>query len=252
MAHEKRFFAESIDPETKKVTFSDRDAAHMKRSLRLSAGDSVTAVGHDGALYEVVLEELRRRGAAGRLVMQLPDETPAENYVDIWLVQGLPKGRQKMDLIVRQSTEVGVDHILFVPTKRSNATLSGERVADREERWDRVAREASTQSRRLRLPTVDYCETIEDVLDALPAGCGMLVAWENDQNTGICEAVEHLGPDAATVALFIGPEGGFAASECEFLQSRGAITFHLGDTVLRSETAAPVVTALLRHELGLM
>lgn len=252
MAHEIRFFAESIDVETGKVTFSAGDAVHMKRSLRLVPGNHVTAVSPDGTLYETKLETIAGTGSTGALVKQLPGVPGATGGTELWLVQGLPKGRRKTDLIVRQTTEVGVDHILFVPTERSNAVLEARRAVERVDRWNRVAREAASQSRRRSLPSTDYNRSIHDTFDVLPEGCGMLVAWEDSCETGVRDAVAGLGHDPAAVAVFVGPEGGFSDSEIEMLKSRGAETFHLGDTVMQTDTAAPIVTALVRHELGLM
>ena len=133
MTHERRFFAETFDPGSGRITFSACDAAHMKRSLRLHRGSRIVAVDKEGAEYEVELETLTARDATARIVMQLC-EPPAAG-IDLWLIQALPKGRQKADLIVRQTTEIGVDHIRFVQTERSETRLRGDRVPDRLERW---------------------------------------------------------------------------------------------------------------------
>jgi len=248
--HERRFFAETVDEARGRVSFSARDAAHMRRALRLHRGSTVVAVNDMGAAFEVQLETLTDRSAEGRIVTNLSG--PATAGVQVWLIQALPKGRHKTDLIVRQTTEVGVDHVRFVATERSNAVLRDDRVTDRIERWTRVAREAAAQSRRSIVPSVGVNDSLDAAVDNLPAGCAMLVAWEDEPDMDLNVCIERLAPDQPAVAVFIGPEGGFSPTECEFLKSAGAKTFRLGSTVLRTETAAPVVTALVRHELGLM
>jgi len=250
MVHERRFFVESFEADGGRVTFSEHDAAHMRRSLRLHRGSRIVAVTDEGAEYEVELETVTDRTARGRIVMQLSGPVPVG--IEVWLIQSLPKGRHKTDLIVRQTTEVGVDHIRFVPTERSNAVLREERVPDRLDRWKRVAREAAAQSRRSCVPTVGVLDSLDAAVDELPESCAMLAAWEDEPDTGLAECIEKIGSDPGSIAVFVGPEGGFSAGECKFLKSAGARTFRLGSTILRSETAAPVITALVRHELGLM
>ena len=250
MAHERRFFVESSEIDGGRVAFSEHDAAHMRRSLRLHKGSRIVAVTDTGAEYEVELETVTDRIARGKIVMQLSG--PVSVGLEIWLVQSLPKGRHKTDLIVRQTTEVGVDHIRFVPTERSNAVLREDRVEARLDRWKRVAREAASQSRRSRVPTVGVQDSLDAVVDELPEACAMLVAWEDEPDTGLAEIIKKIGSDPGSIAVFVGPEGGFSTGECEFMKSVGARTFRLGSTVLRSETAAPVITALVLHELGLM
>jgi len=250
MTHERRFFAESLDAARGRVTFSEHDAGHMRRSLRLHSGSRVVAVDETGAAYEVELETVTDRRAAGRIVMRLSQAEPVTT--EMWLVQGLPKGRQKTDLIVRQATEVGVDHIRFVPTERSNAVLRQDRAADRLDRWSRVVREAAAQCRRSRVPTVGVYDSLDEAAGALPDGCAMLVAWEDEPDADLTECIERVGAEPNAVAVFIGPEGGFSTAECELLKAAGGHAFRLGSTVLRTETAAAVITALVRHHLGLM
>jgi len=250
MTHERRFFAETFDTGSGRVTFSAPDAAHMKRSLRLHPGSRIVAVDKCGAEYEVELKTLTAREARATVVKQLSEPSPVRT--DLWLIQALPKGRHKADLIVRQTTEIGIDHIRFVRTERSETRLHEDRVPYRVERWNRVAREAASQSRRLRVPSVGVHSSLDAAIDELPEACGGLVAWEDEPTAGLAECVRQLGPEPAAVAIFVGPEGGFSPAECEFLESRRARPFRLGSTVLRTETAAPVVTALVRYELGLM
>jgi len=250
MTHESRFFVESFEVDGGRVAFSEHDAVHMRRSLRLHSGSRIVAVTDEGAEYEVEIETVTDRAAHGRIVMQLSGPVPVG--IEVWLVQSLPKGRHKTDLIVRQTTEVGVDHIRFVPTERSNAVLREERVPDRLDRWKRVAREAAAQSRRSRVPSVGVLASLDAAVGDLPEGCAVLVAWEDEPDAGLAECIKWIGAEPAAIAVFVGPEGGFSAGECELLKAAGARTFRLGSTVLRTETAAPVVTALVRYELGLM
>ncbi|MCD6287595.1 MAG: 16S rRNA (uracil(1498)-N(3))-methyltransferase [Candidatus Hydrogenedentes bacterium] len=221
----------------------------MKRSLRLRSGDSVTVADGSDRVYEVELTSVSSSFAEGQIVTQL-HETGV--MPDVWLVQGLPKGRQKADGIVRQTTEVGVGGIVFARTDRSNASLPADRTAERIERWTRVAREAASQSRRIRVPSIHYHETLTSAVECLPPGCFMLVAREDESKTGLRESIKGIGAETRNVAVFVGPEGGFSEEEHAFLDSMNAHAFHMGATILRTETAAVVATALVRHELGLM
>jgi 16S rRNA (uracil1498-N3)-methyltransferase len=197
----------------------------------------VTGVSAD-AVTAVVLERSSTAGAARPRVL---------------LAFGVSKGG-KNDDIVEGGTEVGVTAFLPVLTQRSIVKLDADKRLDRAQRWQRVALAASKQSKRSSIPEVRDPADFAQALTSLAACELILVAWEDASaaSQGIRAAIAAAGPLApdATVALVVGPEGGFTAEEVRALAAIGAVEVTLGDTILRAETAAVVAAALVVHELG--
>ena len=137
----------------------------------------------------------------------------------------LVKG-SKPELVIQKLTEIGIDHIVVLAAERTIVKWDDAKVAKATDRWNRIVREASMQSHRVRLPTVD---------GVVPAA-----AFLAGSNARIAH-FDGRPVDATDQVIAIGPEGGWAPSELEVAGERVS----LGDTVLRAETAAICAGALL-------
>lgn len=223
---------------------------HLARVTRVRAGDRVTAF--DGLGRERHAEVT----AVGRGSVQLSWLGPAlagvaADAARVRWIQGIPKG-DKMDLIVRQATELGVAAIVPVFTARSVPREQPERWAPRRERWERIAEEASRQSGRADVPTVELPQPLSALWRVAPTDrVARLVAWE-----GAVAPLRAAVDGAGTVASFevlAGPEGGFEPAEVEVARNAGFVPVSLGPRILRAETtAAALLSALsvLRGDLS--
>src|SRR5262249_48873907 len=120
--------------------------------------------------------------------------------------------------------------------------------AERRERWRRIAREAAEQSGRGRVPEVgEPRNLVEAVAEALATSVVML-AHEFDESCPLRHVLTRLGR-AGQVSIFVGPEGGYTAGEVAQARAGGAHVVSLGPRVLRTETASPVLAALVLYEL---
>lgn len=254
-----RFFLESAAEgggaarEGSRLALSDRDVHHARDVLRLGPGEEIVVVAPDGIARVVRVTAI---GAAieAETVRELPRSTEPR----VWLVAGLAKG-ERTDLAVRMAVEIGVEGVVPVATARTVVRLDEERLRARGDRLRRVALEAAKQSQRAHVPVVTDPIALSDLASALPAGCRVLVAWEGPREPptgagaarGVASALASADADARTpVAVVVGPEGGLERAEVALLEADGAHVFGLGDTVLRSETAAVVACALALFELG--
>ncbi|TVR04101.1 MAG: 16S rRNA (uracil(1498)-N(3))-methyltransferase [Spirochaetaceae bacterium] len=216
---------------------------HLCHVRRTAAGSVLDAIDEHGGRYEVVVVAVH---AAFCEIDVFPaprrDEPTLPRLV---LYQGLPKGR-KLDQIIRQCTEAGIDEIRpFVSRYTVVETRGDERGARKRERWAAVAREAVQQSGRGTVPRI-----FEPVpLDGIPAigepdSVGLLF-----HEAPLAQAAlhEYLTGSPQTVAMVVGGEGGLAPDEVDFLIGEaGYRPVFLGPTVLRTETAAIYALAAVR------
>ena len=247
----RRFFAppESFSRE-QTVTLSGDEAQHMRGVLRLKPGDEVFVFDGEGNEYRCRIESLRRDEAALAVLEKLDAKSP-ESPLEIVLALGLVKG-EKFDLVVQKATELGVARIVPVMTKLSDIRLRDERDAARRTlRWRRIAQEAAKQSGRAVVPTIDEPVTFDSLLENCSTGEGsaLCLMFAERDGEGLMEAIEAVQRPQSVTAL-VGPEGGWTDEEIESARRAGWRIVTLGGRILRAETAAITVAALLQHTCG--
>lgn len=242
MAH--RFFIEGAVPAEGALPLAPSDVHHLRDVLRLTVGDVVVLAGSDGS-WQVRLADI------GDVVTGKREAAvPAPVVPPVTLVQGIAKG-ERMDMVMRQATEIGVARIVPLRAERSIVRLDAAKSASRTERWRRIAAEAAKQCQRADVPVVTEPVSVAALAPALSASA-IIVCWEEAPDAdGIAATLDALAVDAARdVAVVIGPEGGLTAAEVETLVASGARVASLGPTVLRTETAGVLAAALAIHERG--
>ena len=227
-----------------RVTFGAAAAHHLGRVLRATVGDLVQAVAADGALLSVRLTAIAPRRAEGQVVGRARLDT--ESPLRLTLAQAVPKG-DKMEGIVRMTTELGVSRLIPLLTERTVVRLEPARWAARLTRWQRVAREAAQQSGRAAVPEITPLRALSSWRPD-PEGDGLLICFWEEEPAGL-EGRLPAGPCPAAT-LIVGPEGGLTAEEVRGLIDVGALVAGLGPRVLRTETAGAVAVALLQSRYG--
>jgi 16S rRNA (uracil1498-N3)-methyltransferase len=222
-----KFFGERITQDL--ISLSPEDSHHALRVLRLRPGDTVrvSAQGlHFNALLEVDNQQVRAR---------ILDELASnESRTRITLYQGWPKG-DKLDQIVRQSTELGV--AAFVPVLFARCVARPDQAGKRLERLNKIAREAAMQSERTIIPPVLAPISAAELPTRLQKHALALVLYENERHQTLASVLNG----QADLALVIGPEGGLTAEE---VAAMGAQPVTLGPRVLRTETAGIAAIAM--------
>jgi len=216
------------------------DARHLTQVLRVEAGQ-LFEISDNRSVYLAEIESTRKSQVKFRVLEQLPDppqETP------VHLIAALFKF-DRLEMMLEKATELGVTSVHFVRAERSDKGLekAGEK---RIERWRRIVLEASQQSRRLRLPELHEPVKLRDAL-GLPASRRLFL----DEDRSGVSVLESIGEGVQSVALMVGPEGGWADHERQVAREAGWTSVSLGDRILRAETAAitalAVVNAALRR-----
>ena len=218
----------------------------MAAVLRLSPGDLVIAADGHGHDYTVRLESLGE--AATGPVLGVSDNR-REPPLAITLLQGILKG-DKMETIVRAATELGVTRVLPVIRARTVVRLEPGRWRERSRRWQRVAREAAKQCGRAVVPDVEMPRSLGDWLTATAEENGLRLCFWEGQAPPLGHILESLTAPPTAALIVVGPEGGLAREEVEAASAVGFATASLGTRILKSETAAPAILAILQFRFG--
>ena len=220
------------------ITLSGAPFHHLCRVLRMPVGAEVMVGDGCGLWLRCRIERVEKECA--RLAV-CERECRRDAALEVHLQQGLPKG-DKLELVLQKATELGAARLTPVLTARSVPVRDAAREGRRLERWQRIVTEATRQCGRAQVPRVDAPLPLEQALLQVDAEM-RLVAWEEGgRNLG--SLVENFPP--LSVAVLIGPEGGFAASEVALAQGFGFLPVTLGPRILRTETAGMVLAAWLQ------
>lgn len=234
-----RFFVSVNQVQGDAVTFSAEQWHQLHAVLRLRIGEIVRVF--DGAQHVDRSVELIGP-ASGRVVDVRPQ--PPEPSTRLVAYPALLQ-RDKFEIVLQKLTEVGAAAI--VPVLTARALVRQPPDDRRQARWEAILREATEQCGRgvvpVLLPLLDFQPAIER---ALGEGT-VVVAYEGERRRTLREA---LAGARRTVSIFVGPEGGYAPEEATAARESGAQLVTLGPRILRTETASPLLGALVLYELG--
>jgi 16S rRNA (uracil1498-N3)-methyltransferase len=234
-------------------------ARYLRVVLRLREGDEFRAFDTSGVEYRVklVLEDGEAQGEIVETLAARPG--PA---VEVTLYQGLPKGK-RLPLIIQKCTELGLARLVPVQTARSQVKIDEREAEGKASRWQKIAAEAAEQSGRALPPVVEQALNWRQALaDWQERGEPGLLLDETLANEtlaneplagetqrGLRQALSELG-HPAKLSVFVGPEGGFAPHEASSAREAGLTPVSMGPRILRTETAAMVICALVMYEYG--
>ena len=220
------------------------DALGHLRAVRLERGERVVFVDEEGASFETTFLALEGDAVSVCDVHRADLELP----YDVTLFQGVSKG-DRMDLVMRAGCELGLSGIVPIRTARCVVRLDERKAAARAQRWRKIARPAAEQSGRQTVPDIPCPLSFPEALERARGLDVVLCPYEDATSGSVASARAGVDP-SARVGLFVGPEGGFALDEVEALSGLGARIVTLGPTILRTETAGVVASALVIYELG--
>jgi len=233
-----RFFIRKENIHDADATIAGQEFEHLRRVLRLTVGDSVTLFDDTGWEYEAVIRSLH--ADRGELAISRAYQAGRDSPLALTLALGLTKG-EKMDFVVEKATELGVASILPFTSSFTVPKLDGKKIANRTERWQKIALSGAKQCGRNRVPEIlPLCE-FRHMVDGAGASQLKLLFWEKETARSLRQAHEA-NATAAVILIAVGPEGGFSSAEAQLAAARDFYLVHLGRRILRAETAA--VTAL--------
>jgi 16S rRNA (uracil1498-N3)-methyltransferase len=235
-----RFFVSPDAIGATEILLTGADAHHASRVLRLAVGDAVTVLDGAGRVIAAHVATV----AAREVVLAIRSETREVPVgPPITLVQALPKG-DKLDWIVQKATELGVQAVWPVVTRRCVVRLDAARSQARLRRWEAIAREAAEQCERPDLPAIHPVAEV-GALAWGPDHCVFILA-ERARGAALAASLPPSPP--AAIWVLVGPEGGWEPGEREALEARGAVPVSLGPRILRTETAGLAALAVIQAQ----
>ena len=238
------FYIEKSDITENTAVITGEEAQHISRVLRMKKGDCVTLCDGEGMFYEAVLSDFSDKSVVAEITSSRRAETEPE--VQLTIFQSVPKN-PKLETIVQKLTEIGAVRIVPVDTKRAVAKLDKSAKVDR---LRKIAREAAKQSKRGIVPEVTDAISFKNAVKMAGEADLSIIAYEEEVETSLKTALSGKSPK--TVAVMIGPEGGFEKDEVALAKESGLISVTLGKRILRTETAPLTIASAILYELGEM
>ena len=230
----------SQDPVDGQFLVEGSQAHHLVKVVRIRPGEKLRVSIDSGHNYICQALEVND----GKLTVEILEEVPSTELPNkIYLFQAIPKG-DRMETIIEKCVELGVYEIIPVAMKNCIVKLDEKKKKTRVQRYRAIATSAAEQSKRSIVPGISQVMTFKEALDyadqldvrLLPYECknGMLDTYAALANINRGDSI----------GVFIGPEGGFDASEIEASKDR-VTQISLGSRILRTDTAAICTLSML-------
>lgn len=236
-----RFFIDKKDIVDGVATLSGEDASHIALSLRMTVGERLTLCDKEGCDYDGEIVSVSRESVTLSVSSVSPSESEPPYFVRLY--QCLPKG-DKLETVIQKAVECGVCEIVPVQSSRCIVKMKPEDVRKKLLRYNRIAEEAAKQSGRGRIPAVRAPLSYKEAIAEMKAADTAFLCYENEDGTTLATMLRARGA-SESVAFLIGPEGGLSSEEVALAAENGVPSVSLGKRILRTETAAPFVLAVL-------
>lgn len=234
----RRFYAAAVDSNRKKITLDQEETKHLRDVLRLAVGANVAAFDGAGREFLCSVELIEKKQTTLQIVEEINPRV-AESPLNLTLAVALLKG-EKFDLAVQKAVELGVTTLAPLNTKRADVRLKD--AEKKLTRWRKIALEAAKQSGRAKLMTVETPIDFERFIRAA-GGTRILFSERGGASFSQIETSEK-------ITAVVGAEGGWEDSEIEAARRNEFQIVTLQGRILRAETAAIAVAAILQNQFG--
>jgi 16S rRNA (uracil1498-N3)-methyltransferase len=239
------FFIPSSDVHGTEITLTGDLFHHLRASLRVKVRECLLLTDEQRRRYRVEVLEVAQHGLTVRILDQ--QEGPAEMGQAVVLAQALLKG-DHMDWVVQKASELGVRTILPLVSRHGVVRPQAARIAAQVSRWQRIAIEAAQQSEQWQAPQVLEPVESKHFFSTRTAACSLILAERRE--AAALSRVPLPALLTESVALIIGPEGGWAEEELTMALAHGYRAVSLGAHILRADTAAVTALSIVQSRLG--
>ncbi len=237
-----RYFCADDNIKNNTVKVIGGDAKHLKTILRAEEGQFISVV-TESSEFKAEIIEIDKDEIVCEIVEKININN--ESKINITLVQGIPK-QTKMETIIQQNVELGVKSFIPLITERTVVKLNDkDREQKKLDRWRKIAKESSKQSKRNIIPTVEDIVTVKELVERLKnEDAEIIVPYELEDMKILKDVLSITKQD---YYIIIGPEGGFDIKEIEMFKEAGAHIVTLGKRILRTETAGVVASSVVMY-----
>jgi len=237
-----RFYCPEADFSKSPVVITDtHEIHHIKDVLRLKKGSLVQIFNAKSEQADAVIEQVNEAAVLVHVkTVQKSEGTKAK----IILACAPPK-KGKFEFIIEKCTELGVDEIIPLKTKRTEVVFKDDQWPGKLKRFEAVAVNAAKQSKRTKVPHIYPMTSLPQVLKTLDPDAVHLFPSLHNHSKHIADVLLKAGKQKP-VTIFIGPEGDFTPDELDSAVKHGCVPVSLGESVLKVETAAIVTVALVK------
>jgi len=242
----RRFFVEEIKGAIGgSCVIAGSEARHILKVLRMGRGDAFVLMDRAGNRYSAIIESVKGEEVVVKLEERLP--VPESPVLEITLCQAVLKSSH-MDYLIEKTSELGVRRVLPFTSERTVVKIDAS--ANKVRRWADIAISAAKQSNRGVpadvTPPVSFHDMLKQYKDA---DCLKTILWEREDSRDLKELMRPSAPGMHFIGM-VGPEGGFSPDEVSEAVDSGFIPVSLGRRILRAETAAITLVAVVQYEWG--
>jgi len=240
------FFIQSNRIANRTVTIDGPLFTHLSKSLRIREGETIWVGDEHRVRYHVRIDRLDSHSLQASI--QETVAGPSTSQAPIVLAQAILKG-DRMNWVIQKATELGVTAIIPLLTTRVIARTPAGRTRTVRERWQRIALDAAQQSEQWAFPDVTPPMTLSELFQHIPdAGLRCALLERTAERSLSSLSIDHTFQ--GTIALVVGPEGGWTQEEVQEILDQRFQAVSLGKSILRSETAPLVALSILQYRLG--
>lgn len=237
-----QFFVKAICNVGEKVKIEGSDASHLVRVRRAKAGDQMRIRDENGLYFEGEISSIDN-GIIEVSVLHKIEESISNT--DLVLCMALLK-QGNFEEAVQRSVEVGVSTIQPLSTERTIVSL-GDKEFAKMNRWKKIVSEASKQSMRSDIPFLENALSFEECVLRYKEYPVCIIAHTASDGMNLVEHMQNKKSKSAV--LMVGPEGGFSPREIDFAVQNGFVQVRFGNSHMRAETAAVVLSAVVKNLL---
>ena len=241
-----RYFIETTIEEAR---ITGEDARHIARVMRMKEGEEIVVVAQNTAY----VCEITTFDGDDVLVQATERTIPSpELPINVTVACGLPKG-DKLELITQKATELGMFALLPFEAERSIVKWDAKKGAKKQERLQKIAKEAAEQSHRTHIPAIYEPVSFKQLVQLLENYDAVFIADEEDakaeKRTRFAEKLKNVyDKKSKSILIIFGPEGGISRKEADTFIQAGAQTMSLGPRILRAETAPLYALSAISYE----
>lgn len=238
------FYSDSVNKDT--LVLTPEDSLHCAKVLRHRRGDEIAVIDGEGSMYSCRITDDNPKAVAADIISRT--EGWNSHPYELCMAVCPTKNNERFEWFVEKATEIGLDCIVPLIGERS------ERKVYKTDRARKLVLSATKQSLKAKMPVVEEPVSVKEFVKTPREGLKFIAYCFEDENAPRISLAKSLmdsipaeagGSQSPKITILIGPEGDFSPAEANLAIEHGYVPIHLGDSRLRTETAALVATGMV-------